>query len=120
MTTIQQAYDILTEALRDIEGVRFTKLGDTVKTPGVVLGLPGLTGEGYVPEPTSATFPVFLVVSLGDQTIATLNRLVYPVWQAIEENTDGTISRATPGSYVDGTTELPCYIFDIDYPLGRG
>ncbi|MBN6037474.1 hypothetical protein [Amycolatopsis sp. 195334CR] len=118
MSAIRAAADELTTALSTVDGVRLHELGEAIDPPGLVLGAPRLAWQAYSTGlPTSATFPVFLVVGFSDRALTELWDLIPVVAEVIENETDGTISGANPGTYVGSNTELPCYTFDVDFPL---
>ncbi|QFU87877.1 hypothetical protein [Amycolatopsis sp. YIM 10] len=118
MNPIQAAHEQLTAALSTVDGCRVYGLGDSIAPPGLVVGAPRLAWDAYNTGgmPTSATFPVFLVVGFAERTLPELYELVPVVAQAIE-TTDATIAGANPGTYVGANTELPAYTFDADFPL---
>ncbi|MGA6164305.1 hypothetical protein [Amycolatopsis magusensis] len=117
MSAIRAAAEELTAALSTVDGARVHELGRAIDPPGLVLGAPRLAWEAYSTGlPTSATFPVFLVVGFSERSLTELWDLVPVVAEAIE-STDGAISGANPGMYVAANTDLPCYTFDVDFPL---
>lgn len=117
MSVIQAAADELTAALSTVDELRVHELGESIDPPGIVVGAPRLSWEAYSTSmPTGATFPVFLVVGFSERALTELWNLVPRVAQAIE-STNGAIAGANPGTYVGSNTELPCYTFDVDFPL---
>ncbi len=114
---VQAAAQDLETALSGVEGLRYYPLGSNVDPPGLVMGPPALTWEAYCLTPTTATFPVFLVTALDDRALEQLFQYVVPVSEALEAVTDAAVQNASPGTYLAGTQELPCYTLSVEVAL---
>ncbi|MEC3975090.1 hypothetical protein [Amycolatopsis sp. H20-H5] len=115
MSAVTDAAATLSAALASVEGVRVYELGASVDPPGVVVGVPRLVWGAYSPEITSASFPVYLVVSMDDKSVRQLLTLAPLVAAAIEVATGATVDAADPGIYPVG--DLPAYLFTAEFPL---
>lgn len=100
------------------EGLRLHLVGEQVTPPAVIVGVPPFEPLGMCSGPASAVFPLYVVVDLNDRSLERLWELVPAVWSAVEDNTDGVVRRADPGTYVAGAgADLPCYELAVEYPL---
>ena len=94
-------------------GIRVTAdIGQSPDTPCLIVTLPSLTYDAYVPGPTEATFHVPLVVSNDDRTGDQLLTLLPVVEQAIHDSDDAALTGAEPGNW--GTPPLPCFLLTIE------
>ena len=119
MNPVQEATDLLRDALVAVVGVRhYRQMSGPVDPPAAVVAPPALQWNALGPDPTEATFRVALVVARDDRTVDQLIAL-YPL---VVEALDGLDSRvqvrsAEPGAYPAGGVELPAYLFDVDVSL---
>lgn len=114
MSAIGDAIDDLAAAAATVASVRVHKLGEDVTPPAVVVGPPRLSPLGGCPGPVSASFPVDVIVAADSGALERLWELVPAVWSAIEERTVAVVTAADPGTYLSGTTELPCYELTVE------
>lgn len=117
MSVLGDATADLAAAAAGVDGVRVRALGEAVTPPAVVVGPPRLTPLTTCPGPSTASFPVHVVVGLDDRALERLWELVPAVWEAIEENTPAVVIAADPGTYSTGTGDLPAYQLQVDYPI---
>ncbi len=120
MTTPTEALDAILEAVREVPGLTAEgadKLGQ-VSLPVVLCGAPRLEWETSCSDPSGATFPVTLLVRLDGDAIAKLLTFLPLVQAALEDDTDGTISTASPVSYDLGQGVTAAgYELTVEYPL---
>ncbi|PWW50263.1 hypothetical protein [Actinokineospora spheciospongiae] len=117
MGSIQKAAEELAAALRQVPGVRvYTEAGAVPDPPAVLIGPPRLRWETQAPDlaPTSATFPVWLVVTLDDRALYRLWDLVPAVALALDEHAAATVVEATPDVYHG---DLPAYLLTVEVGL---
>lgn len=118
MSPVVEAADALRAALAAVDGVRFYRdLSASLDPPAALLGPPRLTWEALCPEPTSATFLVYLVVTADDRSVERLWDLIEAVTLALDEVTDAVVMEANPSTWPSGATELPAYEITVDYAL---
>lgn len=118
MKTVDEVADELTAALRTIAGYRGYALGDgQIAAPAWVIGPPQLEFESPCPEPTQATFLVFVVVALDERAPERLYRAVAPFVEAIDGVTNAVVRSALPGVYSAGNQDLPCYSVSVEFGL---
>src|SRR5205807_407367 len=118
MSIVSDAAEVLIEALRTVDGVRYHDLGASIDPPALVLGMPKLALDAQCPgQLTVATFPIFLVVAMDDRAQLRLWELAEPVAAAIESVTGAAITSADPDIYVAGAQQLPCYAFTTEMSL---
>lgn len=85
--------------------------------PAAVLGPPVLGADSYGSGFTTATFPVFAVVDSNDRAQQYLWIFVDAIRVAIDSGSNGAVTRADPGLFSSGQTQLPCYEITVEYPL---
>lgn len=113
--TVREAALELETALKGVDGVNYYRdPGAVIDPPATALGAPALAWETYgdgitPPEPTSATFPVYVIARADDRFMETLWDLVPAVAAALESVTDAVTPAADPGAYNSGGVQLPCY-----------
>jgi hypothetical protein len=119
MNDIQRARTALARALDDIEGLAvYTRLGDVVDPPAVMVSLPrvGFNGPPGVPTHATFTLPVFARME-GD----TSDELAYwmPIVVGVLEKTLGipVPSDAVPGTWPAGGVDLPAYLIEAEVAL---
>lgn len=118
MGAIAEAKQALLAALREVPGVRnFPDVGPGVDPPCTVLGPPALLWEGVCPDPTSARFLVYVVVTSDDQSMDRLYELMPQVAAALDAVRDATVIRADPGVYPTTNGNLPAYEIQVDMAL---
>lgn len=94
-------------------------VGPGVEAPAVVVGVPALTWEGVCDGPTSAQFPVWVVVPNDlERAESRLYELVPLVAAALDGVRDATVIRADPGTYPSSSGDLPAYQIQVDVALG--
>lgn len=117
--TLAEALASLLEAARSVEGLVSAR-GDDPKAltlPAVAVGLPTPSWETYGPDPSTATFPVTLMVRLDTQAIDTLLGYVAILGRALED-TGGRITACTPVSYdLDQGVTAAAYELTVTFPL---
>lgn len=119
--SVKAAAEALQVAVGAVNGVRLHKdLGGTIAPDAVVVGPPSLTWEAYCLEPTGATFVVWVITKADKRAVERLWELVPLVATALDGVDDATVSRADPGSYPSGGTELPAYSIQVDVALNPG
>lgn len=120
MSAIEDAATALRTAAGTVPDIRVhPDVGPGVDPPAVVVGVPALEWEGICPGPTSAQFPVWVVVP-NDLARADgrLYELVPLVAAALDEVPDATVVRADPGTYPSSSGDLPAYQITVDVALG--
>ena len=118
MKTVDQAADDLTAALNTIDSYRGYALGDgQIAPPAWVIGPPLLEFESPFPEPTQATFTVFVVFAMDERAPERMYRAVAPFVEAIDGVTDAVVRTALPGVYGAGAQDLPCYSISVEVSL---
>lgn len=112
----------LVKALETVPDVAVTTdPGTTLASlPAVVIGAPRLTWEGTgaaaALPPTSAMYPVWVVVDADELAIERLWQLVVEAAGAIDQFTDGgVVVQADPGVFPSGTAQLPCYDITVEW-----
>ncbi|MEU0467210.1 hypothetical protein ABZ215_24685 [Amycolatopsis sp. NPDC006131] len=118
MRTVFEAAQQLEAVLKTADSrLRFYTIGDNLAPPAVLLGAPQLTWGTYGPAPTTATFPVFLIVDLDSRALERLWQLVGPVTAAIDTVPDAVVQSADPGMYPTGSQNLPSYSLSVEVSL---
>lgn len=118
MSVLGDAQAAVETAARTVAEIRVFALGEQVTPPGVVVGPPRLDPLSHCAGPSTAVFPVNVVVALGDRSVEQLYELVPAVWEAIEENSDAVVTTAVPGTYNNGAAgELPAYELTVEHPI---
>lgn len=119
MTIAEKAAE-LAEALRTVTlpGFRvYPDVGPGVSPPGAVVGAPTFRWETGSAAPTSARWPVWLVVTAGDRAAQHLWELLPPVTEALDGVLDAAVVEASPGTYPTSGGDLPAYIIEIEVNL---
>lgn len=115
---VQAAHDALMASLKAAAAAlpaaqRFVVVGDLSELtdpPAVGLAPPQLRWEGPIEfGPREATWTAALVVPAGGDVVGDLLALVPVVADALEGTADAVVTRAEPGVYRAGGTELPAY-----------
>lgn len=118
MSTLTEWPDLLRGAAKTVQDIRAH--ADPTATPDppvVAIGPPSITWEGYSGEPTSATYPVYVVVALDSRSIERLVDLAPKVAAAIAELTEAVVLRAEPNMFNGGGPALPCYEITVEVSL---
>lgn len=116
MNAVTEAATALGEALRGVEGVRYTAdISAVIEPPATLLGPPALTWDAFCAEPTEARFVAFLIVARDERALPRLMELLPRVVAAVDAVTDAVVTRADPDIYPSG--ELPCYKIQIEVSL---
>jgi hypothetical protein len=117
---VKAAAVALEAAVATVDGLRvFRDPGAAIDGPVVILGAPALTWEVVCREPTSARWSCFVVVPANERAVELLWELVPAVAGAVEELTEGVVTRADPASFPAGAGELPAYLVQVDIPLSE-
>jgi hypothetical protein len=118
---VEAAAAELSAALRELatkpHEIRLHDLGDNIDPPGLVVGPAELLWEAAGPEPTTARFPVFVIVAMGERALEQLVELVQVVADRIETEPGMGVLRATPDLYLSGKTDLPAYLIETEVAL---
>ncbi|NIH81691.1 hypothetical protein [Amycolatopsis viridis] len=117
MRTVSEAAQQIETALKTVDKLRVYPLGDDIDPPGLLIGAPQLTWDGYGSAPTTATFPVFLIVAMDERALELLWQLVTPVTAALDTVQDAVVQSADPGTFPAGSQNLPCYSFSVEVSL---
>lgn len=126
MSVVTQAAERIEAALKadaEVFGYRvYRDLSATVDPPGVMIGAPVLTWEGYCEgPPTSATFPVLVVGGADDRFMEKLWELVPAVAEVLDKNVANTaMTSANPTPFTNGATQLPAYELTCEVSLMEG
>lgn len=116
--TVKEAAEALEAALKAVDGLRVYRESDaSVDPPAAVLGAPSLSWEAFCSGPTSATFPVYLIVPASGRAVEQLWDLVPLVADAIEQVPDAAVTEASPGAYLAGGQQLPSYDITVEVSL---
>lgn len=117
--SITAAAGALREVLEDLDGLRFyDDLAAVLDPPAVLLGPPALEWGGRPGNgPVNARFLVIVAVAADDRALPRLWELVPQVGDAIESAVDAVVLTATPGSWMSGGTDLPCYELTVEVSL---
>lgn len=122
MTALQDALAALVAATATVDGLAGL-LGDSPgaiasSLPCCAVGAPTPRWETYCAAPTSATFPLTLLVRLDDLAIETLLSYLEAVQAAVETLTPATILSGLPVSYdLGGGISAAGYELTVEYPL---
>lgn len=118
MNIIQQARQELVTALNAVQGARVhPDLGPGLSPPVLVVGVPALEWQTVCENPTTARFPVYVVVKRDDRTADRLMELLPLVTAAVDGVPDAVVTRADPGSYPTSDGDLPAYQITVEYAL---
>ena len=79
-----------------------------------------MTWESFDSDPSEAVFSVYVIAPFSENAMVLLWEFVSPVAEAVEAQTSAVVRTAEPALFRAGTQELPCYILDVQFPLGRG
>lgn len=94
-------------------GIRVTTdIGLSPDPPVLIVTMPSLTYDAYVPGPTEASFKLPLVVPADDRSGDQLLSLLPVVQQVIYDSDDAALTGAEPGSW--GSPPLPAYLLTIE------
>lgn len=116
---IAELAEQLAAAARTVPDCRaYTDPGAAVQPPGVVVGPPRLTFEGYGGGPTTATFLLAVCVATGDRAMSKLFDLAPAVAAAVHTHVvDAAVTVAQPGVWESGSVKLPCYELTVETNL---
>lgn len=116
--SVRTASEALEASLRTVDGLRvYRDPGALIEPPAALVGPPAVTFDAYAPEPTTATFIVHLVVAANDRALERLWDLIPPVTAALATVTDAVVTRADPGVFNAGGTDLPAYAIEVETSL---
>lgn len=115
MGAVADVANDLRTALAGVPGIRaYTDVGATVDPPAAILGPPRLTWNGPCPEPTEATFLVYVVTAADSRSLERLWDLTLLVAEAIESVHDAVVRSANPGVWNTAGVDLPSYEISIE------
>ena len=119
--TPREALTALLESARSVSGLVAEEAGKApgkLSLPCVVVGAPALKWEISCGDPSSATFPVTLMVRLDDLAVEKLLSFVSLLQGALEDDTAASIMDAFPVSYNLGPgVDAAGYELTVEYPL---
>jgi hypothetical protein len=120
MRTADEAGQQIKAALKLVDNLSvYDDPSATFRPPAALVGAPRLRCE-IGSRPTSATFFVFVAVSVGDKSIGQLVEMIPDVIEAIESNVDNAVvaQELEPVALVaNGSTSLPAYMIPVDVDL---
>lgn len=115
---VKVAAEALEVALNAVENVRAYRDPSAVLVPpGVVIGPPRLAFEAYCLEPTSATFPLYLVVKFDDRVLERMWSFVPTIAAAVDKVPGAAVTRADPGVFNANGQDMPCYEITTEVAL---
>lgn len=118
MSAIKEKADELAAALRDVEGARYYgEPGATIERPGTVMTAPGLRWENFCDGPSSATFLIYVVARADERALELLWDLTPRVALALDGVDNASVTRAEPGVYSSGGSDLPAYEITCEVDL---
>lgn len=120
--SVRDAADALAAAVATVDGVRvYMDPGAAVDPPAVIVGPPALGWEAFAAAPTTARFPLWVVVAASEFALPALWELVPRVAAAAEAMVSASLldgpAAATPTTYHSGGVELPAYELTIEVAL---
>ncbi len=119
-SVIPGSYRAIVLGMREALAGTVLRVVDSPADQVVVIGPPTFTWEGLcdVDEPTSLTFPVYLIEALHERAIERLLANLPTLIRALQRIQDATIVQpATPGAFPSGTSDLPCYQLTVEMTL---
>jgi hypothetical protein len=119
MSTVAEAADKLTAALKTVSKIRVISDGNaSLDPPCALLGPPQLDRSAYSRSWTSATFVVLLAVPADDRATDRLWGLIGEVADAIESEVDAVVQAAFPVSVAASSgADLPAYQLQVEMSL---
>lgn len=119
MSLISDAAGQLETALAAVEDekLRLYQLGDRIDPPALVVAMPTLQWDAMCLQPTSATFPVYLMVPFDERARDKLWDLIDPVSDALDRVPDAVVRSANPVPFNANGTDLPSYEFSVEVAL---
>ncbi|HWB35747.1 MAG TPA: hypothetical protein VHA75_06965 [Rugosimonospora sp.] len=119
MTAVADAAAALATALATVDGIRVsTDPATSIDLATAIIGPPSLTWEAFAQAPTTAFFPIYLVLTNTDSVVDELWALLEPITAAIDAaELEASVQRADPGTFNAGGTELPSYEIQIEVSL---
>lgn len=113
---LSDSWAALKSAVAGVPGVTvYTDPGANIDPPGVVLGLPDLSGNGTynTPLPNEATLHAYLIVAADDAAQERLVKLLDQLSLVVFEATDFVVTQAQPGTWQTSNTDLPCFVLTV-------
>jgi len=118
MSAVADAAKALTAALDAVTGLRvYADPGADVRPPAAVLGPPSLVWESVCTDPSGARFLIYVIQQVDERALERLWDLVPLVAEALDAVPDMAVTRADPGSYSSGGTDLPAYLIQVEVSL---
>lgn len=121
MTAVDAAQNIM-DALSTLDGYTVTNNPGTslASFPAVVVGVPQLDWSESAyndPDPSDATFVVFVVAKANGYVLPALQEALSPVTRALWTVHNLVVTQALTGVFPQGATDLPCYIITCEVTL---
>lgn len=118
MSAIKEKVDELEAALRGVEGSRYYgEPGATIDRLGVVMTSPELRWDHFCEGPNAATFLIYVVTAADERALEDLWELVPRVALALDGVENAAVTRAAPGTFYTGGSELPSYEITCEVDL---
>lgn len=119
--SVRDAADALAAAVATADVRVYRDPGAAVDPPAVIVGPPTLGWEAFAAAPTTARFPLWVVVAASEFALPALWELVPRVAAAAEAMVSASLldgpAAATPTTYHSGGVELPAYEMTIEVAL---
>lgn len=114
---IKAAALMLEAALSSVGYPGYHDPAKTITPPASLVGPPELEFETFQLKPTTARFPVFVMVAADEYAVERLWELPGKVAQAVDELDDAAVTAASPGLFSAPGGELPCYELIVEMGL---
>jgi hypothetical protein len=115
---VEAARAELVAALKTVQGIRtYPEPMVAVAAPGLVVGIPALEWQTTCLDPTTARWPVYLVVQKDDRSASRLFEMLPRVTAALDGVRDAAVVRADPTTYPHDSGDLPAYLITVEYAL---
>lgn len=119
MSAVTDVGDRIAAAVRVVRSLRVSiDLGANLAPPAVLIGVPTLRWETPSSEPSSVSYPLYLVVAADSSSSARLLALVPELVAAVDTVPDAAVISAVPGVFLMGGTDLPAYTLTVDCAVG--
>lgn len=115
--SLNDSWAAVKAAVAGVPGVTvYTDPGATIDPPGVVVGLPDLSGNGTynTPLPNELTMHLYLVVASNDAAQDSLVSLLDQLSEVVFDATDFVVTQAQPGTWQTSNTDLPCFVLTVE------
>lgn len=98
-------------------GLRVHRVGDPLDPPAVLIEPPSLTWVRRGPAPSEATFRVAVVIAADDREAERATELALSVAALVDGLRGFVVRSAEPDRVKSGSTELPCFMINIEVAL---